>query len=314
MSGLIQYAAPATEPLTLAEVRRHLRIDATDGEPAPFAPTVALAAPVAAGNVDNGAHRYLSTFVTADGETEAGVESASVTVSDKTVNGKIAVSDIQIGGSAVTARKLYRTKAGGSVFYYHSTISDNVTTSIVDNVADAALGAEAPTTNTTGDPALTLLIASVRRAAESATNQALITQTWDLYLDYFPCWEIQVPKAPLQSVDSISYLDNDGVLQVLSNTQYLVDAFSQPGRITPAFGTIWPVTRAQLNAVKIRFVCGQASAAALEPDIKAWMLLAIGTLYENRSSIVSDPGAVAEELPGEFVANLVRTHRVHTFF
>ncbi len=52
------------------------------------------------------------TFVTADGETDGGDVSASLTVADKAVNGQVTVSNIPVGGSAVTSRKLYRTAAG----------------------------------------------------------------------------------------------------------------------------------------------------------------------------------------------------------
>src|SRR3989344_5689951 len=93
--------APTVEPVTVAEARSHLRLDDEAGEPAPVAPTVALASPAVAGNVDNGAHRYLVTFVTADGETEAGAISAAVTVADKTVNGKVELTAIPFGGVAV---------------------------------------------------------------------------------------------------------------------------------------------------------------------------------------------------------------------
>src|SRR4030067_860491 len=83
---------------------------------------------------------------------------------------------------------------------------------------------------------------------------ALITQTWELYLDAFPAWEIRVPKPTLQSITSIVYTDTDGILQTLAGSMYLVDNKSEPGRITPAFGEVWPVTRAQINAVIVRFV------------------------------------------------------------
>jgi hypothetical protein len=45
------------EPVTLADARSHLRLEAGSGEPAPTAPTAALVL-ATAGTVDNGAHRY----------------------------------------------------------------------------------------------------------------------------------------------------------------------------------------------------------------------------------------------------------------
>jgi hypothetical protein len=130
--------APATEPITPAEARAHLRLDQATGEPAPLAPTVALISPAAAGNVEAGIHRYRVTFVTADGETEGGAISGAVTVVDKAVNGKVTVSAIPLGGSAVTSRKVYRTAAGGSTYLLLTTIADNTTTTYTDNTADAS--------------------------------------------------------------------------------------------------------------------------------------------------------------------------------
>jgi hypothetical protein len=45
----------------------------------------------------------------------------------------------------VSARKIYRTAAGGTTFKLVTTISDNTTTTYTDNTADASLGATAPT-------------------------------------------------------------------------------------------------------------------------------------------------------------------------
>lgn len=264
----VVYSPPATEPVTIAEVMAHCRIDADNQEPAPGAITVALGS--GAGNVDNGIHRYQCTFVTADGETHGGVISAAVTVADKSVNGKVSLSAIPIGGSLVTSRKIYRTVAGGSVYYLLTTISDNTTTTYTDNTADSGLGAQVPSANTTGDPLLNILIASARQHAETILKRYLITQTIDLYLDCFDEWEIKLP--PLQSVSAITYVDNDGATQTIDSTDYLVDAVSVPARITPAYGKVWPVARYQNNAIKIRFIAGYGSASAVPKIIKNWIL------------------------------------------
>jgi hypothetical protein len=121
-------------------------------QPAPLtAPTVALA-DAGAGNVNNGAHSYKVTFVTALGETDAGVVSATVTVANSAADGKVALNNIPKGDATTTARKIYRTSAGQAAsgpWKLLTTIGDNTTTAYTDNTADASLGAAAPGVNTT---------------------------------------------------------------------------------------------------------------------------------------------------------------------
>ncbi len=309
--GIAVYSPPATEPVTMAEVMAHLRMDASNQEPAPGAMTAALIAPAAAGNVDNGAHRYLATFVTATGETQAGAVSGAVTVVDKTANGKVTLTAIQTGGAGVTARKLYRTAAGGSVYMLLATIADNTTTTYTDNIADASLGAGAPSTNTTDDPMLRILIASARAAAELYLHRSLITQTHDLYLDEFPCRrdKYDIKTEPIVSVTSISYVDYAGTTQVMDPAAYLVDTVGEPGRISPAYNTIWPVGRCQLNAVKVRFIVGFGDASMVPATIKNWMLMRIATLWENRSELVIDARGLVE-LPRSFIDGLLDPYAV----
>ncbi len=131
-------------------------------------------------------------------------------------------------------------------------------------------------------------IAAITEKAEAYTRRALVSQTWELVLDGFPC-EIRLPLSPLQSVTSIKYLDAAGVLQTLDPSMYVVDSASEPGRISPAYGTTWPVTLPVHGAVVIKFVCGYGAAASSVPaSIKAWIMLNVASLYENRESI-GDP-------------------------
>lgn len=120
---------------------------------APTAPIVALAG-AGAGNVDNGAHRVKVTFVTAVGETAAGTQSSVVTVVDKTVNGKVAISAIPVSTDPlVTGRKVYMSDVAATGFFLLSngTIANNTATTLTANDSDATLVAAtaAPATNTT---------------------------------------------------------------------------------------------------------------------------------------------------------------------
>lgn len=123
---------------------------------APGALTGALAG-AGAGNVDNGVHKYRVTFLTSEGETEGGTVSADVTVVDKTINGKVALSAIPTGPTKyVWGRRIYRTKAGGSTYFLLTTLEDNTTTTYTDNTADSGLPATQAPTVSTADFAMVL--------------------------------------------------------------------------------------------------------------------------------------------------------------
>lgn len=308
---IVVYAGPAIEPVTVAEAKAACRLDQSNQELAPGALTAALASPAAAGNVNAGAHRYLATFVTADGETEGGTVSSVVTVADAAVNGRVSLTAIPLGGSLVTSRKLYRTAAGGSTYLLLATIADNTTTTYTDNIADSSLGAGAPTTNTTSDPELVALIKSARLMAEQELHRYLITQTLDAYFDTWPVCDgrHKIVLPPLQSVSSITYLDTNGDEQTLAADQYVVDAKSQPARITPAYGVSWPSLREQTNAVTVRFVAGYGAAASSVPQcIKQWMLVRIKYMYDQRDPV--NIGNIVTEFPYSYVDGLLDSERV----
>lgn len=196
----------------------------------------------------------------------------------------------------------------------------------------------------TGEDALiSELIVAARQDAEEITRRALVTQQWKLVLDRFPVpnmnvasatwygpqWgvapgpltidkregetgsEIYLIKPPLQSVDSITYIDQNGVQQTLDPSQYIVDDVSEPARITPAYSTSWPATRQQANAVEITFTCGYGKAAAVPAAIKRWMKLRVGTIFNNREEVAILNRGKLEVLP--YVDNLLAPYRVLKF-
>lgn len=304
------FAAAATEPLTVAEAMIGARIDSSNIEPAPGVITAALPGTPVAGALSAGVYRYVGVFRNADGHTQAGTISASVTVAVPGTNGKISLTALPVGGSLMTYLDIYRTVADGTTYLFVVALA-NGTATYTDNIADSALGAAAPSTNTTSDPLLNVLIASARATAEQYLHRLLVAQTLDAYFDEFPNkapYEFVLP--PLATVTSITYVDTDGATQTLDASVYSVDAKSKPARISRAYDQSWPDTRVQNNAVTIRFVAGYGAAAAVPQCIKQWMMVRIATAWENRHALVIGTSGMVE-LPPAFVDGLLDSERVY---
>lgn len=145
------------------------------------------------------------------------------------------------------------------------------------------------------DALISTLILQARQYAENFTNRAFITQTWELRLDMFTPWTLTIPMSPLVSVSSIQYIDGSGVTQTLASSEYTVDAKSEPGRITPAYGKNWPVTRYEMNAVTITFIAGYGAAADVPAPIKAAIKLIVAEMYKEREATIA--GTIIAEVP-----------------
>lgn len=160
----------------------------------------------------------------------------------------------------------------------------------------------------TDDTDIAALIKTARLMAETRTMHALVTQTWELVLDGFPTGGIVVPMPPIQSVTSIKYIDTDGDEQTLGATLYAVDGDSIPGLIVPAYGETWPTdVRDQVNAVRVRFVAGFGAASDVPEDIKSWIKIMVGTLYDNPQAVVV--GQTVMSIPRNFVDALLDDYR-----
>jgi len=140
------------------------------------------------------------------------------------------------------------------------------------------------------------LVKAATGAAESFLNRALITQKWEMSFDCFPASPIEILKPPLQSVDSIKYIDVNGVEQTLAPSEYEVDTGGETGRVALREGKSWPSTKTTLNAVKIAFTAGYGSAGTDVPEqIRQGIKLIVGELYERRENAIV--GAPIETVP-----------------
>jgi uncharacterized phiE125 gp8 family phage protein len=163
----------------------------------------------------------------------------------------------------------------------------------------------------TEDNLISGMVVAARQWVETYTRRALVTQTWDFRYEAFMDTRqpLILPKAPLQSVTSITYLDEDGVSQTLASSNYSVrtlsgatagrgyielnDDVSLPSLYTDALA---PVT--------VRAVCGYGAAAAVPDGVKMAIYLMLGDLYEQRQetmmSVSSKTKTTIERLLGPY--------------
>lgn len=151
---------------------------------------------------------------------------------------------------------------------------------------------------TDDDSLLNGYIAAARQLGENLTRRQFVPATYELVIDEFPAdGAIELPRPPLQAVDSITYLDTDGVEQTLGTDYYRVDTDSEPGRVLLAYDKSWPSTQSVPNAVRVRYQTGYPLDASSDPTtpqaIKQWMLIRIAGWYELREPFVAGTGLMA---------------------
>lgn len=146
------------------------------------------------------------------------------------------------------------------------------------------------------DALIAASITAAREYAEHYTGRSLAAKTLEMALDAFPSWggEIELDMPPVTEVTSIKYDDTAGVEQTLSPSAWRFSDYGEaPRRVTPAYGTCWPSTRCQRNAVRILYTVG----ASCPQVAKNAILLIVGHLFENRQEVLAGTGLSATQVP-----------------
>jgi uncharacterized phiE125 gp8 family phage protein len=108
------------------------------------------------------------------------------------------------------------------------------------------------------------LVTAAREWAEKYTSRVFVEQTWRMVLPEFPtCTDrrIYLPKPPVQSVTSITYVDSAGATQTLATTEYTFIDDEHCPYIVEAYGKTWPTPRLQDDAVTVTYVAGYPKVA-----------------------------------------------------
>lgn len=310
---IVQYVAPVLEPISRAELLTHLKLDSGtfDGN---LTLTQSLAYASNAVSLA-GAYTYLGTGIDVLGKQADVIVHHGTNGATGTVDTKIQEADALAGP--------YTDWTGGA-FTQVTTANDNAdykkaytgTKQYIRTASKVLLAACEFGTSilvnaavTAEDDDLTDLIPEGRQEVEDITSRALLTQTWDYYLDRWPCGDaIKLPFGNLQTVTSIKWKDTAGTETTLTpTTDYLVETNGAGiGRIVLPYGESWPSdTLYTTNPIAIRYVCGWTSAVLVPKNIKRAVKLAAEDSYYhgNRHDVL-----------GPVIKNLLRNHRLFDEF
>lgn len=155
---------------------------------------------------------------------------------------------------------------------------------------------------TADDALFDIYIAAARSSAEKYTGTGIMPQSWTLTVPQFPqCGEfIELPRGPVVSIDSITYLDQAGATQTLDPSLYVWERSQLSDRISLAANQVWPSTLRQADAVSIAFTVGFVADITANPlvplvptDLKAALLMRVADLYRNREAQLVGGGGLA---------------------
>jgi len=285
-------AAPAIEPVTLLEVKEHLRIDSGT-----MADNLAVTHTIKAGDqAIIGAYGLEGVAVDLLGSDvlvvlEAGTFGAGGTVDVKLQSSKTGAAPwVDVVGGAfaqvtdLTDETTYELAYSGGVRYLRA-----VATVAVDICAFGVYVIErAPVVYE--DTLITGLIKAAREYCEGYQNRAYITQTWELILDAFPATFFQIPLPPLQWAGagdmSITYYDTAGGAHLVATADYQVDTYSHKGRVYPVYGKAWPTDELRsMNGVILQFKAGYGLLTTDVPErVRLAIKVLVGHMYENREA------------------------------
>jgi hypothetical protein len=167
----------------------------------------------------------------------------------------------------------------------------------------------------------------------SELRRCLITSTYDLYLESWPCrGYLDLPLGNLQSVTHIKYTDSAGTLNTMDAAYYktvrtYAVADDSPvvlgdgtldagiGRVCLAYGQYWPTATLDTGEpIVIRFTCGWADAASVPKPIKQAIMLVAAWYYRQRdAATVGNTASVVSAEIALGVQRLIAPYEIRTF-
>ena len=157
---------------------------------------------------------------------------------------------------------------------------------------------------TTDNSLITMMIEAATEQAEKFTRRDFITRTYKTFRDSFPGdfqglrsmvhrvnaftdsgnHGFEIRRSPLQSIESVKYIDTTGAVIVIPTTVYYSTLEEDYSTLLTQQGQSWPDDEAeQLQVITVEFKTGFGDEATDIPgDIRNALLQHVTWLYENR--------------------------------
>ena len=151
---------------------------------------------------------------------------------------------------------------------------------------------------TLDDDMIANIISSARKSAETYTGRSFITQTVQMFMDFWPSQVTELIGGPFYAMTSVSILDESGAAVEYDSSQYYILNNGIPPKIVIGNGYAWPQNTLRMyGGYRIEYKVGYGSTASSVPSnirdaIKLW---AIDT-YESRVPSTIPPKNVKEIL------------------
>jgi uncharacterized phiE125 gp8 family phage protein len=129
------------------------------------------------------------------------------------------------------------------------------------------------------------LITAARHYVENHVDRTLLRTQLQMKLDYFPVWDLPLPRPPVMSDPVVvQYVSSDSSLVTFTN--FRTDRDATPAVIRPQWNGTWPTVRGAENDVVISWWAGYGTTGANVPvPARHAMLLILSHWYRNREAI-----------------------------